>query len=253
MVRGLERFRDHFAGYSENYVIIGGTACSLSMDEAGLDFRVTKDLDIVLCVEALSAEFGRAFWNFIHEGGYKNQQKSTDRKLFYRFYDPEDDSYPYMLELFSRLPDVLRSTGESHLTPIPMEEEVSSLSAILLDPDYYQLIHSSKEESNGVKICSPECLVPLKAKAWLDMKQRQEQGRHVDERSIRKHRNDIFRIFQIVRQDRIPSIPNSIRKDLEEFISVVRSEDSIDLKALGLRRIGLEELLNELEKLYGLN
>jgi hypothetical protein len=32
--------------------LIGGTACIVIMQEAGLDFRATKDLDIVLYVEA---------------------------------------------------------------------------------------------------------------------------------------------------------------------------------------------------------
>jgi len=31
------------------------------MDEAGVDFRVTKDFDIVLCVEALDTSFADAF------------------------------------------------------------------------------------------------------------------------------------------------------------------------------------------------
>lgn len=30
---GLEKFREAFADYTENYVIIGGTACELNMAE----------------------------------------------------------------------------------------------------------------------------------------------------------------------------------------------------------------------------
>jgi len=48
MVNGLERFRKHFAPYTDQYILIGGTACTVIMQEAGLDFRATKDLDIVL-------------------------------------------------------------------------------------------------------------------------------------------------------------------------------------------------------------
>jgi hypothetical protein len=40
-----------------------------------------------------------------------------------------------MLELFSRQPDVLQVADGSHLTPLPVEEDASSLSAILLDND----------------------------------------------------------------------------------------------------------------------
>ena len=48
MVRGLDVFREFFAGHADQYVLIGGTAATLAMEEAGLAFRATKDLDIVL-------------------------------------------------------------------------------------------------------------------------------------------------------------------------------------------------------------
>jgi len=89
MVRGIDQFRAHFEGFNDRYVLIGGAACYLAMEEAGLDFRVTKDLDIVLCVEALDAEFVSVFWDFVKKGGYQNHQESTGKKLFYRFYKPD--------------------------------------------------------------------------------------------------------------------------------------------------------------------
>jgi hypothetical protein len=33
MVNGLDRFREHFAAYTDRYVLIGGTASSLAMEE----------------------------------------------------------------------------------------------------------------------------------------------------------------------------------------------------------------------------
>lgn len=39
MVRGIERFKAHFAPFADRYVLIGGTACSLVMEEVGLEFR----------------------------------------------------------------------------------------------------------------------------------------------------------------------------------------------------------------------
>jgi hypothetical protein len=38
-VRGLDKFKEHFRGYESNYVLIGGVACSLVLDEAGLRFK----------------------------------------------------------------------------------------------------------------------------------------------------------------------------------------------------------------------
>ena len=71
MVKGLDLFRAHFRDFADRYVLIGGTACDLIMDEAGLEFRATKDLDIVLCIEALDLSFAKAFWEFVEAGQYR--------------------------------------------------------------------------------------------------------------------------------------------------------------------------------------
>ena len=80
MVKGLEIFREHFRNYADRYVLIGGAACDIAMTAAGLAFRATKDLDIVLFVEALDAAFVQAFWEFVRMGGYEVQEKSTGEK-----------------------------------------------------------------------------------------------------------------------------------------------------------------------------
>ncbi len=253
MVRGLDKFKEHFRSYSDRYVLIGGTACSLAMEEVGLDFRATKDLDIVLCVEALDSSFVKAFWEFIHVGRYKNQQKSTGKRLFYRFFDPEDVSYPVMLELFARKPDALMLHDDSHLTPIPVDEEASSLSAILMDDEYYKFIHAGKRELDGLPVAMAEYLIPLKARAWLDMRSRRIAGEQIDEKNIKKHRNDIFRLYQIIDPELSISLPDTIREDFQRFLDAIAEEDSIDLKMLGLGKTTLEETFRTMRRLYGIN
>jgi hypothetical protein len=63
MIQGLNTFKEFFKGYEDRYTLIGGVACYLSMGDASLDFRATKDLDIVLCAEALSTSFNSSFCN----------------------------------------------------------------------------------------------------------------------------------------------------------------------------------------------
>lgn len=70
MVRGLDILKEYFEEYSDNYVIIGGTACDMIIDEAGFTPRVTKDIDIILVVEALNADYVKQFWQFIKDGNY---------------------------------------------------------------------------------------------------------------------------------------------------------------------------------------
>lgn len=56
MVTGIESFKEWFKGNESQYAIIGGTACDILMTEEGLDFRATKDIDLVLIIEAVDAE-----------------------------------------------------------------------------------------------------------------------------------------------------------------------------------------------------
>ena len=65
MVTGINSFRERFKDMDDQYTIIGGTACDLLMSEIGEDFRATKDLDIVLIIESITAEFGRRFWEYL--------------------------------------------------------------------------------------------------------------------------------------------------------------------------------------------
>ena len=103
MVKGLDVFQEHFAAHSDQFILIGGTAATLVMEQAGLDFRATKDLDIVLHIEALTPAFGTTFWTFIETGGYEIREASdTGKPLLYRFQKPADANYPFMLELFCR-------------------------------------------------------------------------------------------------------------------------------------------------------
>ena len=77
MVTGFTRFKERFKGYENQYVVIGGTACDLLMENEEMMFRATKDIDIVLIVESITAEFGRQFWEYIKEAEYENKNKST--------------------------------------------------------------------------------------------------------------------------------------------------------------------------------
>jgi hypothetical protein len=47
MVNGIEIFKEHFKDHTDKFILIGGTACDIAMSQMGLDFRATKDLDVV--------------------------------------------------------------------------------------------------------------------------------------------------------------------------------------------------------------
>ncbi|MCK4696455.1 MAG: hypothetical protein KAT74_11860, partial [Candidatus Cloacimonetes bacterium] len=137
MVIGVDKFREYFKDFTDNYIIIGGTACDIILDDAGFIPRATKDIDMILIVEALTPEFVKQFWSFIKRANYERKEKSEDERKYYRFLNPENKEFPMQVELFSRIPDLLDLKEESHLTPIPVDDDISSLSAILLNEGYY--------------------------------------------------------------------------------------------------------------------
>lgn len=50
---GLDKFKEAFAEFSENYVIIGGTACDIAMTGTVVRPRATHDIDMIVIVEYL--------------------------------------------------------------------------------------------------------------------------------------------------------------------------------------------------------
>lgn len=251
MVRGLDRFKQHFADFSQHYVLIGGVACDRLFDQAGLSFRATKDLDIVLCVEVLDSAFVQHFWQFVSDGGYQHREKSTGEKQYYRFVDPADERYPVMLELFSRTPDEVSLEGAGHLTPIPIEQDADSLSAILLDDDYYACIQQGKHEVDGLMVLGAEYLLPFKVRAWLDLTERRADGDKVDSKDINKHRGDVLRLYQLLVPNQKVDLTATIRQDLARFVEAVR-EDDLDMKRYGLRNHSLSEVLDQIATIYQL-
>jgi len=248
MVLGIERFREWFRGFENHYAIIGGTACDLLMTEEGLAFRGTKDIDLVLIVEAISPEFGRRFWEFVRSAGYEHCNKSTGQPQFYRFTHPTESEYPFMIELFSRRVDAIELPEEVVLTPLPIDEDVSSLSAILLDEDYYQLLRSGTVVVDGVTVLGAAYLIPFKAKAWLDLTARKANGENVDSKNIRKHKNDVFRLSALLTPGKTILVNQTVWDDLQAFFAAMQDED-VDMKQLKLARTKTD-VLNSIEAHY---
>ena len=223
MVIGQAIFQVWFKGFEDQYVLIGGTAASITMNEAGQPFRGTKDLDIVLHVEVLTPAFGQRFWEFVQAGGY--QQKEGDplqKPCLYRFQKPLDEGFPYMLELFSRVPDGLRFVPPGHLTPIPMDEQISSLSAILLDEDYYQFVLSGRKNKHGLPSwVGEDRLIPLKALAWMEMNERVQRGETIDSKKINKHLSDVVQLSALLQPNQVIALPNKITANLQIFVQAV--------------------------------
>jgi hypothetical protein len=250
MVKGLDVFRSHFAGYEDQYVLIGGTAATLAMAEAGLEFRATKDLDIVLHMEALTPAFGAAVWAFVEQGDYEIRQASeTGRPVLYRFQKPVSAGFPAMIELFCRAPEGIRIAPGTHLAPISFDEMVASLSTILLDNEYYKFIIDGRRNVDGLPWIGAEQLIPLKGHAWLDLTARRAGGEEVDARNIRKHGNDVIRLMQLLAPDVHLGIAPRIADDLDTFLARLMADGTYDPSKIGVE-LPLAEVVDRLRRAY---
>lgn len=247
MVKGLETFKRYFIDDVDKYVLIGGAACDINFASQEAEFRVTKDLDMVLIVEALTPEYGEKFWRFIEDGGYEHRATSTGKPQFFRFTHPKDDSFPKMIELFARTEFALRSP--SVLTPVHIDDEVSSLSGILLNDDYYKALLDGKRVINGLSVLRPEYLILFKSKAYLDLWSRRQAGESVQSSEYKKHKKDILRIAVEMELERPSTLPAAVRSDIRSFIDSLETEP-FDVNTLINYQVSTEEIAEILRELF---
>ncbi|MCF8230877.1 MAG: hypothetical protein K9J27_01715 [Bacteroidales bacterium] len=258
MVNGLKKFRDYFKDYSGSYLLIGGAACDWLMNKAGLDFRATKDLDIILVIEAIDDEFIAKFWDFIKKGNYEIKAKGEGKAIFYRFTKPGEKDFPSQLEFFTRKPDLKGLPEDIELTPIPAEGEISSLSAILMDDGYYEFTLENSLEDNGIHMATTLALICLKARAYLDLKGRKKMGEKIDSKNIKKHKLDILRLALTLTDNDKLEPPEMIKKAMKQYIEDIQEEmpDMKQLlKGMGLpaETISFDQAIGLLQKVYNLD
>ena len=223
LVIGLDRFRDHFAGHEDSYALIGGAACDIVFGEAGLPFRATKGFSTSCFVSRWSAPgFARVLADFLEAGGYQARERSTGRREFYRFHRPLDETFPAMIELFARRPDALALPDGATLAPIPVEEEVISLSAILVDDDYFGALEEMRLVIDDISLVDERILIPFKARAFLDLSERRAKGEKVERPPHTKASGRcVSASFSCCPREGSLAIAASIRADLEEFLGQV--------------------------------
>lgn len=240
-INGLNRFREFFQKYNTNYVLIGGTACAIIFDEIGQDFRATKDLDVVLIVENLNKEFGIQFWNFIKEADY-TIESNPDKKNFYRFTKPTKTDYPKMIELFSKN-EVIDMPSDIHLIPIHISDDVSSLSAILLNDDYYNFMINGIKNIDDIAVLDEKHLIPFKVKAWCELIERRNNGEQGQSKHIKKHCRDINNLMSLLIPNDKVTIEGMVREDMETFINSIEVSEYIPSD---INKTSLKETLSKI-------
>lgn len=227
MVIGLDKFREAFANFKDNYVIIGGTACDIILSDTDMRPRATNDIDMILVVENITKEYGDAFWQFIKDGEYKAGKREKDDKTptytLYRF-TTDKAGYPVQIELLSRHSNVLGEPSGFRIEPIPLSEDLSSLSAIMMDDENYELTVANSEEQDGLRIATPAALICLKARAYLNLLQDKANGKQVNTKDIKKHKTDVLKLIATASIPEPIGVSRNVYDSVMEYVSEIEKE-----------------------------
>ena len=190
-----------------------------------------------MIIEAVDANFGKKFWEYVKQAGYEHCNKSSGVPQFYRFSHPITNQYPAMIELFTRKLDAIQLPEDAVLTPLPMDEDI------------YEFLKQGKVTVDGVTVLDAAYLIPFKAKAWMDLTDRKAAGEHVDSKNIKKHKNDVFRLTELIDPTAKVVAPQGVYADIQEFVRRMKNEN-VDIKQLGLVGRTKEKILEELKAMY---
>ena len=205
-VSGLDEFARYFAGYEDCYTIIGGAACEILMSQTPIDFRATKDVDMIILFEDKFKEFAELFWNYVREGEYTYGWKNSNEPHFYRFTDPKS-GYPKQIELFSRKPSY-HLESSTRIVPVHIDDNVSSL-------------------ISGLSVLTASYIIPFKMMAWANLMHDKAEGRHVNSKDLRKHKNDVFQLFQIVPEGETVEVTGDVADSIDAFLEMIKGENIV--------------------------
>ena len=246
------------SGFRSHYVVIGGVATVLTLEDRGLPARATKDVDMIIICQPESKFYMKRFWEFIKAGGYKLWKPDNEEDTypcFYRFIKPDNREFPLQVELFSKVPEYVEVPEDVHIVHIPMEGYTSSFSAIIMDDAYYDVAVNHSEIVGDIRILKPEALIVLKAVAYLENQRRREKGESVDQRDIDKHKKDVYRLAYVFDGSERFEVNDRIKEQLRAFVSDVE-KSPIDGKNMfrgqGIPAMGMPDFSELLWNLFGL-
>lgn len=224
-LKGLDHFSDYFKDEQDLFVIIGGMACAVTMDEVGFDFRATKDIDIVIVAHP-SYRFTSKLKKYVTDGGYQISSGKNGQNGFYRFLKPKDNNYPQQLEVFAKNFEELELGEGQYIIPVETEDYVGKLSAILLEEEYFDLIKNNCKVIKKHSVIAPVVNIALKARAYNELSERKANGDEtVDSSDIKKHKKDAIKMTATLPGNTKCKVTGVAKTHMEKFINDLLKEN----------------------------
>lgn len=112
-----------------------------------------------------------------------------------------------------------------HIIPVSDSDGAISLSAILLDDEYFAIIKNHAVQNGGINIINELALIPFKAKAYLEIKERGE-----DSKNWKKHRADIINLaVTLLTEETKAPLSGKVRAHFLKFMEQLKLELNPDI------------------------
>lgn len=242
---GLNHLRDYLQNFEDEYVIIGGFATLMLLDrELEGHGKATFDIDLVL-LASKSMDITQRIKAYIKEGLYEIQKGKRDQYIYYRFIKPQIEGFAKEIELFSSNENDLELDAGQRIIPIDAEEGLYSLSAIMLDPEYLEMIKQNIEKKTIAPCTNIQATIMLKMSAFRDLKERKDD-------KYKKHRRDILKLSLLLTGEEKILLTGRMKEDFHAFIEHVGTQlDTKVFKAItDPLTIDKIEILTTLKKVY---
>ncbi len=239
--RGLRHFTAFFKEFENDYVIIGGGAASVCLEDEKLEFRATKDIDMVLFTNDFP-EFNKKISEYVFLGKYQQNEKTQEAPSYYRFSRPMDQEFPEIVEIFAKASGEIVLREGQYIIPIQNNSE-AQLSAILLDDEYFNLIRSNSIKSEGgYSVINPFANICLKARAFKELQERNEEPK-----KIRKHLKDVLRLTLALKKEKF-LLEGKPREDFEKVYAALEELEDKEVKQVIGDLLSKEDVLDILNK-----
>lgn len=220
---GLNHFQDYCKDLDDHYVVVGGFATLMLLDsELENHGKATFDIDLVL-LTTNSTEMTQRIKEYVKEGEYKIQIGSKEQYQYYRFIEPQKKNFAKEIELFASNENSLELEDGQRVIPIDAEVGLYSLSAIMLDLEYFEMIKNNVEKKHRAPCTNVQATIMLKMSAFYDLKKR-------DDSKWKKHRRDILKLALLLTGEEKIQLVGRMEQDFDTFMEHL--ENDIDKKIL---------------------
>ncbi|RLA83129.1 MAG: hypothetical protein DRG78_05320 [Epsilonproteobacteria bacterium] len=242
---GLSHFQEYCKEFDEYYVVVGGFATIMLLDnELEGHGKATFDIDLVLLTTS-SIAMSDKIKEYISEGEYEIQKGDKDQYHYYRFIKPKKENFAREIELFTSNENDIKLDENQRIIPIDPEEGLYSLSAIMLDTEYFNMIKNNINRALQAPCTNTQATIMLKMSAFYDLKDR-------GDRKWKKHRRDILKLVLLLTGEEEIRLVGRMTNDFNTFVTHIEEELTQDTLTDMVNKLPIkkEEVIEILKKVF---